>query len=114
MIRLAATCRSFWICCARFLSSDMRTRRLSVKLGLVCTGVLGGCACTVAVVGGGGAELLGGEDMGVQAAGVVGPVGCVGPESMLMIEWSMCERAAWMYSSCVSGRLTVISSVRRI
>ena len=74
----------------------------------------GGCACTVAVVGGGGAVLLGGEDMGVQAAGVVGPVGCVGPEFMLMIGRSMCERAAWMYSSCVSGRLTVISSVRRI
>ena len=92
----------------------MRTRRLSVRLGLVCTGVLGGCACTVAVVGGGGAELLGGEDMGVQAAGVVGPVGCVGPEFMLMIGRSMCERAAWMYSSCVSGRLTMIFSVRRI
>ena len=80
----------------------------------------GGCACTVAVVGGGGAVLLGGENMGVQAAGVVGPGGCVGPESavsldaMLIIGRSMCERAAWRYSSCVSGRLTVISSVRRI
>ena len=80
----------------------------------------GGCACTVAVMGGIGAVRLGGEDMGVQAAGVVGPGGCVGPESavsldaMLIIGRSMCERAAWMYSSCVSGRLTVISSVRRI
>ena len=72
------------------------------------------------MLGGGGAVLLGGEDIGVQAAGVVGPGGCVGPESavpldaMLIIGRSMCERAAWMYSSCVSGRLTVISSVRRI
>jgi hypothetical protein len=98
----------------------MRTCRLSVRLGLLCTGVQGGCACTVTVVVGGGAVLLDGEDMGVQAAGVVGPCGCVGPESavsldaMLIIGRSMCERAAWRYSSCVSGRLTVISSVRRI
>ena len=64
--------------------------------------------------------LLGGEDIGVQAAGVVGSCGFVGPESavsldaMLIMGRSMCERAAWKYSSCVSGRLTVISSVRRI
>ena len=94
----------------------MRTRRLSVRLGLVCTGVWGGCACTVAVMGGGGAVLLGGEDMGVQAAGVVGLGGCVGLslDAMLIIGRSISERAAWMYSSWVSGRLTVISSVRRI
>ena len=92
----------------------------SPPVGQVGAGVHWRSGGVVAVVGGGGAVLLGGEDMGVQAAGVVGPVGCVGPESavsldaMLMIGRSMCERAAWMYSSCVSGRLTVISSVRRI
>ena len=62
----------------------MRTRRLSVRLGLVCTGVREGCAVTV--VGGGGAVLLGGEDIGVQAAGVVGSCGFVGLESAVSLD----------------------------
>ena len=97
----------------------MRTRRFSVRLGLVCTGLRGGC--TVGVVEDGGAVPLGGEDRGVYASGVMlGPCWFVGSGSavafggMLMIGRSMCARAAWMYSSCVSERATMISSVRRI
>ena len=46
----------------------MRTRRFSVRLGLVCTGLRGGC--TVGVVEDGGAVPLGGEDRGYMLLGL--------------------------------------------
>ena len=52
----------------------MRTRRLSVRLGLVWTGLRGDY--TACAVDGGGAVALGGEDRGVNASGVMLDHGC--------------------------------------
>ena len=55
----------------------------------------------------------------MKASGVVMCSGCSSGSDddvgeVLMIERSMCALAAWMYSSCVSGRETIMSPVKRI